>query len=660
MRIRVYVGVALGALLLVPMGAYGMVNLGNNEGLTGSVGGGIDSYNIKGQQLEVLMQRLNALQVQQRALVQSQVGQTASATGSLSAAPVMNDGSAGAVQSSPTIGATVQNAGVVQNVRATQNYQAAVQQLNQLRMQLEALQTMQRGMTTAPSGNTPSGAYSVSANGSIVNDLTPVTDECGVIPVLRQGGVGSDVSLLQKALIGSGNLRQGLDTGFYGSLTAAAVKAFQSRNGLPATGVVDAQTADVLNFMLPGIQRCIPVRMGKGYIGTLQAATGTPVWGTHVLFADGFVFNQRGGAYKIGKNYPTTYLVKAANDSVLAKLKGLEGKRVMVTGNLVHIGISRTNLWGLVAQDVVLSTSTPGQLPGSGGGSGVSGGGSGFGSGSGLGSGSGSGSGTPEGGSASTTLVINGSTYLPTALVGTPYSATISVTGGSGQYQWTFISGDASNRLGNSFPAGSGLSMSGGNGATVTISGTPTSSDSGKEYFFALRVDSGSEYAIKNFILYVSPATSNGSGTAVSVVLVTPPNWQEQGMVGQPYSTTFLAANEPEGTYQWSITEGSLPPGLSLSGGTNSQTTVAGTPTLAGSYNFTLRVSSTYGGSMQNQYNITILPATTTSSTPMSVNGGFGTQGGTSDASGQESMLMASILESMKGVLQQILGSLVR
>ncbi len=290
-------------------------------------------------------------------------------------------------------------------------------------------------------------------------------------------------------------------------------------------------------------------------------------------------------------------------------------------------------------------------------GGGTTGGGvTGSGSGSGSSSGSGSGSGTAGGGSAGTTLVISGSTTLPTALLGQPYSATISVTGGSGQYQWTFISGDPSNQFANSFPSGSGLSMSGGSGSSVTIGGTPVAFDSGKEYFFALKVVSGSESATKNFILYVSPATSDGSGTAVSVVLVTPPNWQEPGTVGQPYSTTFVAANEPEGTYRWSITDGSLPPGLSLTGGNNSQTTIAGTPTLSGGYSFKLQVSSTYGGSMQNQYGITIYPGTATSSTSTS-GGGTGTQD-TSDASSQQSVLMASVLESMKSALQQILGSL--
>ncbi|MFA6495226.1 MAG: peptidoglycan-binding domain-containing protein [Candidatus Paceibacterota bacterium] len=649
MRIRVYVGVALGALLLVPMGVHGMINVGNNEGLTGSVGGGIDSYNIKKQQLEALMQQLNTLQIQQRALTQSQFGQSLTATSGTSF-----DFTAGVLSKSTA---------TVNSIKTSQNFQAALQKLNQLRTQLQSLQSSGNGALPASSGNSGSSSFPASINSNVstmikAGDNAPAIQPCNIVPVLNSGGSGDDVSMVQRALTSEGSYKEGLVTGFYGKLTTAAVKVFQNKNNLPATGTIDAQTAQALNVIVPLSQRCLPIKISKGYTGTLQPASSTSIWGTHQLFVDGFVLNGNGATASFGRNAQITYLVKAADDTVLAKLKGLEGKHVSIIGTLASMNIGSTNFWALTARDVSLASSTPNTWPGNGGGGtggGVSGGGSGSGSGTG---GTSSGGGTSGGSSSSagTTLVIGGSTYLPTALVGTAYSATIGVTGGSGQYRWTFISGDSSNQFGNSFPAGSGLSMGGGSGSSVTIGGTPTTSDSGKEYFFALRVDSGSEYVIKNFILYVSPGTSNGTGTAVSVVLVTPPNWQEPGTVGQPYSTTFVAANEPEGSYQWGIVDGSLPPGLSLSGGNNSQTTVAGTPTISGSYGFKLRVSSTYGGSAQNQYNITIYAGTATSSTSTS-GGGAGTQGGTSDASSQESTLMASVLESMRGVLQQMLGS---
>ena len=249
------------------------------------------------------------------------------------------------------------------------------------------------------------------------------------------------------------------------------------------------------------------------------------------------------------------------------------------------------------------------------------------------------------------TLAIATSAYLPTPTVSQPYTTTIAATGGSAPYTWTFVSSDQSNFGQSGFPAGSGLSFNGGTGASATISGTPSALAAGHEYPFTLKVASGGQTASQSFVLYVSPGTSNGTGFAASVVLVTPPNWQQPGTVGQPYSATFLAANEPEGTYQWSIASGTLPPGLSLTGGTGSQTTIAGRPTTAGSYAFTLRVSSTYGGSMQNQYNITIYPSTVTP--PLTTSGG-GVSVQESGASSQQSALMASVLESIKGILDQI------
>lgn len=58
------------------------------------------------------------------------------------------------------------------------------------------------------------------------------------------------------------------------------------------------------------------------------------------------------------------------------------------------------------------------------------------------------------------------------------------------------------------------------------------------------------------------------------------------GVVGQTYSAS-LSASGGDGGYEWSITQGSLPAGLSLSG-----STISGTPTTPQSADFTLRVTS--------------------------------------------------------------------
>jgi len=62
-----------------------------------------------------------------------------------------------------------------------------------------------------------------------------------------------------------------------------------------------------------------------------------------------------------------------------------------------------------------------------------------------------------------------------------------------------------------------------------------------------------------------------------------------QGAVNAPYNAVFSATGG-SGNYSWSITAGSLPPGLSLNA---SQGTISGTPTTLGNYPFTVMVTDT-------------------------------------------------------------------
>ena len=68
---------------------------------------------------------------------------------------------------------------------------------------------------------------------------------------LHIGMSGSDVTALQTFLAADPTLYpQGLVTGYYGSLTAAAVSRFQTRNGISAVGRVGPQTLPVLNAQM--------------------------------------------------------------------------------------------------------------------------------------------------------------------------------------------------------------------------------------------------------------------------------------------------------------------------------------------------------------------------------------------------------------------------
>ena len=64
-------------------------------------------------------------------------------------------------------------------------------------------------------------------------------------PELKEGDWGMDVEEMQKRLLALGYLTGSVD-GQFGPMTREAVIAFQNANGLPANGVLDKKTREVL------------------------------------------------------------------------------------------------------------------------------------------------------------------------------------------------------------------------------------------------------------------------------------------------------------------------------------------------------------------------------------------------------------------------------
>jgi uncharacterized protein (TIGR03437 family) len=156
-------------------------------------------------------------------------------------------------------------------------------------------------------------------------------------------------------------------------------------------------------------------------------------------------------------------------------------------------------------------------------------------------------------------------TTVPNAALGTPYSVTLSASGGTPPYTWSLAGG--------SLPPGIGLASTG------IISGTPTK--------------------IGSFSLTVQAADSTGGSALGSLsinvaappVTITTPSPLPSGMASVDYPLQVLSASGGVGPYTFTVPANSLPSGLALS----SSGTISGTPVVTGTFPFTLTATDSTG-----------------------------------------------------------------
>jgi hypothetical protein len=186
---------------------------------------------------------------------------------------------------------------------------------------------------------------------------------------------------------------------------------------------------------------------------------------------------------------------------------------------------------------------------------------------------------------------------LPNGTVGTSYSQTLAASGGTGGNAWSVTAG--------ALPQGLTLSAAG------AITGTPTAT--GAANFTVQVADGSGTRATKALTLTVDPA-------ALSISTSSLPN----ATVGAGYSQTLSATGGAGGTGSggntWSITSGSLPQGLSLSGAG----AITGTPTAPGTATFTVQVADSSGTRATKALTLTIDPPTLSVSTASLPNGTVG------------------------------------
>ncbi|WP_349961798.1 putative Ig domain-containing protein [Rhizobium sp. ZPR3] len=171
------------------------------------------------------------------------------------------------------------------------------------------------------------------------------------------------------------------------------------------------------------------------------------------------------------------------------------------------------------------------------------------------------------------TISITPST-LPAGTAGTAYSQTLAASGGIGGYSYSLTTGN--------LPPGVALSSGG------VLSGIPTT---------------GGTF---NFTLTATDSHAFTGSQAYSITIGTPtitiaPATLPAGTAGTAYNQT-LTASGGAGGYSYSLTTGSLPPGVALSSGG----VLSGTPTAGGTFNFTVKATDSLTFSGSQAYSITI------------------------------------------------------
>ena len=173
--------------------------------------------------------------------------------------------------------------------------------------------------------------------------------------------------------------------------------------------------------------------------------------------------------------------------------------------------------------------------------------------------------------------VIITTNSLPSGTVGAVYSQTLQATSGTPPYTWGVTAG--------ALPVGMSLSSAG------TISGTPTVP--GLYTFTVEAVDANVQLATKTLTITVNPTPAI---TTTSL---------PQGSVSEAYSQTVLTTGGTQ-PFEWSISAGALPPGLSLDPSTGA---ISGTPAGSGTYHFTVRLADAYSVSVSKALDIPVSPA---------------------------------------------------
>jgi hypothetical protein len=188
----------------------------------------------------------------------------------------------------------------------------------------------------------------------------------------------------------------------------------------------------------------------------------------------------------------------------------------------------------------------------------------------------------------SITIVAAGSTPLaisnapPAGIVGVPYDFTFTATGGTPPYDWSA----------SGLPSGLALDMN-----TGRLSGIPTTAGSFSTSVTVTDLASATDTDTPTIVVSVNPVT---------ITTLTLPDGSQGSAYGQSIEATGGILNATP--WQWSVSSGAAPTGLTLSG-TGRTATLSGTPTAAGVFSFTVQAEDSVGTTDTQAYTVTIATA---------------------------------------------------
>ena len=198
-------------------------------------------------------------------------------------------------------------------------------------------------------------------------------------------------------------------------------------------------------------------------------------------------------------------------------------------------------------------------------------------------------------------FLINGVCVLPDAVIGQPYQ---------GHLPTSHNAGGALSIVAGALPAGLSLPATFGPSGDV-VGGTPTQQVA-VDFTVQGTGDQGQP-------LYQAYQITVDPNQPLTIVLPSVGSTLSPGMVGGAYAQNFFLSGGAA-PYTWAVAAGQLPPGLKLQtfgDPRDASNELAGTPTTAGTFTFTMRLTDYNGQQATQQFSLTIDPPLQISTTPL-------------------------------------------